>query len=332
MSRALILGAGILGLWTAHILSENGHDVEVLSANAPVVSTSALAACVLVPFLPGEPDTLSFQRSVRWADETISYMKSLEGGRAFLEGIDCYEFGRKGVVEYGFSIDSLPSLDFSDFELIELGSVIANCDMAVKFKCSLCQAAPFIDWLVDSLRRYGVAFRLGTISSPHEIAWSQYHTVFNCLGYQTVFADPDLTPVSGQSMFIPSSSPTLKGFGIGAGEHAVFSYQQGFHIGAHFLRDVAHVTPQRDLYLSSIDFVEDAFPTLCESVGLAAPVINLDAMERVSSGVRPLRSTGPRVERDENFPNLVHNYGHGAHGWTTGYGSSVAAVALAGLL
>jgi glycine/D-amino acid oxidase-like deaminating enzyme len=327
------LGSGIVGLWTADILARAGHEVCVISHSGSENSTSAAAACVLVPFLPGDPENAVFSRSVRWAKETLDHFKLVDEDGSFLEKMPCYEFGLKGVVEYGFTVAKLAVLDFAEFELIELGRTIAGCDMAVQFDCHLCNSGVFLRWLHDSLAQSGVRFRIARMSSPLDIDREEFEVAFNCLGYQTIFPDPDLYPVLGQSMFVPVKSQSAPLFGIGAGDHAVFKQRRGFHIGAHFVRGEYASPPRMDLYTRSIEFVNGAFSELCTSVGIPVPAIDLESIDRVNMGVRPFRSSGPRVELDNSSQGpIIHNYGHGAHGWTLGYGSSMEAVRLAGLL
>jgi hypothetical protein len=155
--------------------------------------------------------------------------------------------------------------------------------------------------------------------------------IFNCLGYQSVFPDEELYAVLGQSMYISAPGDGER-FGLGAGEHAVFRHSQGVHIGAFFIPHQQAISPRQDLYDRSMAFIAKPFRDLCASVGRDPPVIDLSTIERVSVGMRPFRATGPRVEREELGDKIViHNYGHGAHGWTLGYGSALEAVKLAGL-
>ena len=279
MSRALVLGSGIVGLWTAEVLARSGHDVTVVSASEIANSTSAAAACVLVPFLPGDPTSGAFTRSVGWAKDTLAYMMQLDSELEVLEQLPCYEFGLAGVIEYGFSVAALDFLDFSPFELIELDSSIDGCDMAVKFDCFLCNSVVFLTWLHAMLADdLGVQFTTGKIATRDDVKWDAWDVVFNCMGYQVVFSDSDLYPVLGQSMFVPTTEPVRPVFGIGAGDHAVFAQRRGFHIGAHFVMGAAEQQPSQELYDSSVEFVRGPFRELCRSVGIEPPAIDLDAV------------------------------------------------------
>lgn len=334
MTSATVLGDGIIGLWTADILFRAGHDVTVMARSGYANSTSAAAACVLVPLLPGDPADDAFKRGLRWAKETLEHMQMLDGSNHFLERMPCYEFGVEGRVEYDFPLEKLRHIDyFSNFTVVNLGRLVAGCNTAIQFECYLCNSMVFLEWLYESLQKRGVVFAYRNVASLAEIANLDAEYVFNCLGYQTLFPDAELYPVFGQSMYIPVPNQSGDSFGIGAGDHAVFKHKRGFHVGAYFLRHEAGSGPRADLYARSNEFVKEAFGPLCASVGIDAPEVPLADVTRVNAGVRPVRASGPRVELDAiGSKVVVHNYGHGAHGWTLGYGSAREAVALAGLL
>jgi hypothetical protein len=138
-------------MWTAEVAARAGHDVVVVSRSGHLSSTSAAAASVLVPLLPGDPRSEGFKRGVRWAAETLAHVKAIDATQTRLEVIPCYEFGLKGTVEYGFALSSLEYLDFAEFTVIELGSVVEGCDVALQFECHLCKSVMFLEWLHDSL-------------------------------------------------------------------------------------------------------------------------------------------------------------------------------------
>jgi glycine/D-amino acid oxidase-like deaminating enzyme len=332
LASVTVLGSGIIGLWTAHILSKTGHDVTVISKSSYANSTSAAAACVLVPLLPGAATTAAFRRGMRWAEETLSYMLEIDVDRQFLEQIVCYEFGVEDAVEYGFDLAKLRYLKFSEIKTIRLDRVVAGFDVVIQFDCYLCNSVIFLQWLHESLVADGVKFRLRSMDSLAELGELGSMTIFNCLGYQQLFDDPELYAVYGQSMYIPIERHDNPYFGVGAGEHAVFKHGRGFHIGAYFVQHDAGPGPRREFVRRSSEFVDGPFPALCASVGLQAPRLDLSGVTRVAAGIRPFRASGPRLEIERLADKtIVHNYGHGAHGWTIGYGSSLEAVKVAGL-
>jgi D-amino-acid oxidase len=330
--RVTVLGAGIVGLWTADLASRLGHTVTVRSRSFYESTTSAAAVCVLTPFFPGDPTTPVFGRSVEWARDTLEHVRSLDVDGVFLERLRCFEFGLDGMLEADFPVSKLDHLDFSTFEIIDLGRVIDDCNFAVGFDCHLCDTRVFLPWLHEQLLSRGVRFELARVDSLDEVAALPADLVFNCLGYQSLFPDAEMYAVRGQSMFIPVDGQPLPHFGLGAGHHAVFKHRRGFYIGSYFMHGIDSGIPREDLYERSRRFVRGPFQHLCASVGIAPPEIDMDAVQSVSAGLRPFRASGPRVETDSvGAMPVVHNYGHGAHGWTIGYASAVEAVRLGGL-
>lgn len=336
MVKAVILGAGIVGLCTAEILSRRDVEVEVVTNASPLQTTSASAVAVLTPFFPGSPELPAYQRSMAWAKETLAMLEALQLREPFLERVQCFEFGLGEFVEDGFHVEKLLTPEFETFgvsirryPLLQFKPSIGEYDFSVGFNCRLCNTGVFIPQFVKLLQKRGVQFRELTLKSVGEVDALSGDVFFNCLGSGSIFPDSDSYPVLGQSMFIPSSARTRNVFGIGAGHHAVFSHRKGFYIGSYFLTNETGSVPRADLYEQSIDFVQNAFPLLCERADVECPRIDLTRIAMVKSGIRPFRSTGPRVELSNlNGRTLVHNYGHGAHGWTIGYASAAHAVSL----
>jgi hypothetical protein len=330
--NCMVLGGGIIGLWTADILSSRGHNVVVISKTTYVSTTSAAAVCVLTPFFPGDPTTDSFKIRLSWARDTLKHIQAVDLKGHFLEKIPCFEFGFGDMLESDFPVSKLDYLDFSKFRRVDLDSLIAGSDFAVGFDCHLCNTSIFLPWIYESLVLRGVKFIYRILDSFDELLKLDTDIIFNCLGFPNLVNDPELYPVQGQSMFIPVDVQPLPHFGVGQGHHAVFKHRRGFYIGSYFIEDLAGEIPREDLYLRSIEFVQGPFPDLCRSVGFEPPCINLNQIVRVNNGVRPFRRSGPRVELENiGEKKLVHNYGHGAHGWTIGYASAREAVSLAGL-
>jgi hypothetical protein len=269
---------------------------------------------------------------VNWAADTLKHMQMLDMENRFLEKIPCFEFGLGDMLEADFPVSKLDHLDFSTFRRLDLASLIAGCDFAIGFDCSLCNTSVFLPWIYESLVSRGVKFLYRNIATFDELLSLQANIIFNCLGFPNVVIDAELYPVQGQSMFVPINHQPLPHFGVGQGHHAVFKHRLGFYVGSYFIENSAGEIPREDLYLRSIEFVRGPFPDLCRSVGFEPPVIDLENIVRVNNGVRPFRRSGPRIEVEAiGDKMLVHNYGHGAHGWTIGYASAREAVSLAGL-
>src|ERR1019366_5589517 len=97
--NCMVAGGGILGLWTADILSSRGHSVTIISRTTYENTTSAAAVCVLTPFFPGDPTTDFFKVRLGWAADTLKHIQTLDIRSRFLERIPCFEFGLGDMLE-----------------------------------------------------------------------------------------------------------------------------------------------------------------------------------------------------------------------------------------
>lgn len=327
--KVVVLGSGVIGLWTAFLLSRRGYQVDILSAAHPLSTTSAVAASVLTPFLPWEPAAPIFKKQVRWAAETLRFMKSLPIFEEAAQHITCYEFGRNNLLEDSFPVSRLDHLTFSHFNRIDLPNVVSDLDFAIQYECFLCYPWTFLPWLLSQIEAMGGSLRIHTITSARDLEAMPSDVVFNCMGFHNIFPDDESFPVFGQSMFIPDERDAPLYFGIGAHDHGIFRHRKGFYLGSFFIRDAAQTVPQQLIYQRSLDFVANEYPVLCESLGIPPPQIDLARIERVQSGIRPFRRSGPLIMRERVFgKTIIHNYGHGAHGWTIGYAAAQEAVSL----
>jgi glycine/D-amino acid oxidase-like deaminating enzyme len=329
--EVLVLGNGIIGLWTADILSRAGHQVVMVARSVVQNTTSAAAVSVLNPTFPGDPSSPVFRRNVRWAAETREYMLVLDRDKPFLEKISTYEFGAACLLEDDFPISNLDHLGLESFSAMEFEEPVAGYDLVVKFDCLLCNSRKFLTRLHQGLLSRDVKLRQATISAHSDLDEFDARIVFNCMGYQKIFPDADLYPVFGQSMVIPALKQPGPHFGLGAGDNAVYVHGGGIYIGSHFAY-IEGQAPRRDLYQASLDFIASEYRDLCDLIELDPPDIDLNGIRIVQSGVRPFRRSGPLVALERIGPKtVVHNYGHGAHGWTVGYAAALEGVVLAGL-
>ncbi|HEV2561714.1 MAG TPA: FAD-dependent oxidoreductase [Rhizomicrobium sp.] len=328
--KATVLGAGIIGMWTAHLLTKAGVQTQILAAREPLGTTSAVAASVLTPFLPWEPEAAIFRLQVEWAKETLTYIQSLPIFHEAAQRIDVFEFGSNDLLEDSFHVRKLNYLEFSKFRRLDFSPTVVGNDFAIGYQCFLCDPSVLLPWLFNQALANGATFQYREFHSPEDLETLDTDLIFNCLGFNSVFRDADSYPVFGQSMFIPQPMSTGPFFGVGAGDHAIFRQKRGFYVGSYFVPNVADVLPKHEIYDRSVAFIYDQYPKLCHALGMDAPKIPLHLIDRVQTGVRPFRKTGTKIAIEKLGSRLlVHNTGHGAHGWTIGFASAKSAVTLA---
>lgn len=80
---------------------------------------------------------------------------------------------------------------------------------------------------------------------------------------------------------------------------------------------IAQIADQRyQLYLTKLKFPEVQ--------------ISMDRITKVTVGLRPFRTHGPRIEKEQLGKKvIIHNYGHGGSGWSLSWGTSKMATDLA---
>jgi glycine/D-amino acid oxidase-like deaminating enzyme len=357
MSSAVVLGSGIVGLWTAEILSSRGHQVTILTSSPPANTYSASAACVITPLFPWDPHDPIF--SIAWEryQRTIAKFRAIDETRSyldrFLESIPSYECGYEidgnKFLEKGFDVNKFDHLPFAQVDILQIDPPIAvknhiddihMCSFCARFVADFCNTEIFLAWLQDDLIKRGVTFKYKTITSIADVKSLHADVIFNCLGINssTIFQDQSMYHIRGQSMFIDADNLIDPFFCIASGHHAIFKHRRGFYLGSYFLEneETLRSYPNKTEYDLSIYFAKNAYKQLCTRLGFEIPNIDINHIRRVNTGIRPYRPDGPRIEADGELSNcklnpvhVVHNYGHGAHGWTIGYATAEDAVMIA---
>jgi glycine/D-amino acid oxidase-like deaminating enzyme len=358
--RVAVIGAGIIGLWTAYELNNRGYDVVVYAASNAEVSTSGSAVAVITPLFPWslEKNPALFAESLGWFYETLAKFKELNSGNDFMNAIPSYEFGYVdetgcAVLEKGFPASRLTQLNFAPTQILATQVPIAvqnevdhvdQVTFAVNFVADMVDTQMFLPFFRTLLQESGVEFRQKKFEIADQLNELPEEWIFNCTGIFSKFLFPEvglqMYPIRGQSHFIaaPNDPPY---FGIASGHHAVFRHKRGYYLGSYFLAGGGNVwhdgsrgdlaslimSPQsRELELTR-KFSTETYVLLAAEMGIEAEPVPFDGVWRINAGVRPFSEEGP-IQQVRTFGNkrIVDNIGHGAHGWTIGYGSTKIAV------
>ncbi|XP_052893055.1 D-aspartate oxidase-like [Anopheles moucheti] len=313
----VILGGGINGLSCAMRLSNEFpcSTIQLISDNFSPNTTSDVAAGLWGPYVLGKTSIIDCRR---WAQATHDYFLQLwRGGYADRCGIclvpvlECYENDTPAPwwhdIVFGFS---------KVCEASEHFKLQQNVQTAFMYITFTCEPSKLMKHYRDILSTRNVVFRqerLESIRCLERMDIAANAIIINCLGMgsQNVADDAELFPVRGQVQRVQSTSV--------------------FH---SFTNESCYIIPNTDtvilggtkqksnnLLVSPIDRYTirkgclDLMPSLKDAL-----------IVRDSVGLRPVRSTGVRLELEcIVFVNgerhaLVHNYGHGGAGITLAWG------------
>lgn len=321
-----VLGTGIIGLLTAMRLQEHGYRPLMFSEGCPPYSTSAAAGGVVLPFFPFRPDSAEFKRRMIWARSSAAMYRQLEGGE-YCSVVTHIEFCENGLLEGWFPIEWFPDAELENVELINLTEPLEGFNQYVRFGLTCIDTVRILQKLFAQIMDRGAEHHRVRLSID-DVNELPTHDIFNCLGYGSarVFGDQELVPYFGQAIrFAPADVQ----FGVGIGDFVALSMVHGLYIGSLFVKGEKHPIPRQGHYERLFEFADKTLRTILPIVDVECALESLGNPIETVAGVRPYRVSGIRLELEILGKKLlVHNYGHGAHGWTTGWGSVMEAVRL----
>jgi D-amino-acid oxidase len=295
--RAVVVGAGVVGLTTAVRLREAGVDAHVVARDGPLDTTSAVAAALWYPYraLPAE-------RVTAWSAATYEALAALAGvagtGVRMLAGTERLApdapdpWWREAVPGFERTADGL------------------------RFTAPVVDMSVHLPWLVARLRALGGSVERGAVGSLDEL---EAEAVVNCagLGARELARDPSLSAVRGQIVRV--SAPDVREWLLDQSDP----------------EDLVYVVPRvNDVVLGGTaqEGDEDLRPHPATTAAIRArcaalvPALRDAPVVDVAVGLRPAR---PAV-RLEAEGRIVHCYGHGGAGVTLAWGCAGEVAALLG--
>jgi D-amino-acid oxidase len=296
--RAIVVGAGVVGLTTAVRLREAGIDANVVARDDPLDTTSAVAAALWYPYraLPAE-------RVTEWSAQTYSGLAALAAeapgsGVRMLAGTERLAPDAPDP----WWRDAVPSLERTREGLRFVAPAV---DMSVH-----------LPWLVGRLRALG-----GTVERRHLASLDELDAdaVVNCagLGARELTGDDSLVAVRGQVLRV--AAPEVREWLLDQSDP----------------QRLVYVVPRvNDVVLGGTadEGAEDRTPDPATTQAIRArcaaliPALRDAPLIDVAVGLRPAR---PAV-RLEPEGRVVHCYGHGGAGVTLAWGCAGEVAALLG--
>lgn len=285
-----VVGAGVVGLTCAVRVAEAGHRVDVLARELPRETTSVVAAALWYPYL-----ALPQDRVTRWAAHTYDVLAGLaadpRSGVRMLAGTEVLrapsaEPWWRSAVPTLSRVDDLPD-GFAD---------------GWTFVAPVVSMPAYLDHLADRLHAAGGTLTRMALGALPEGADAVVHCAG--LGARLLGADPTVTPVRGQVLYV--ELPGLDRWWLDSGGSTyVVPRADEVVVGGTEEPDVWDRTPS---------------PATAERVldraAVLVPELRGARVLRHKVGLRPARPA-VRLEREGD---VVHCYGHGGAGVTLSWG------------
>lgn len=283
----------MIGLVTARVLEERGHDVRVVATATGDATTSAVAGAVWFPYRCGPPERVAV-----WAARTRDWLTTLtavpDAGVDLLTG---YEITNEPELPYwaaGIVVDRAPA-------------PVVDAPIAWRFRTVRAEPTLFLAWLARGLRH---PIEQRTVV---ELA-AERGVVVDCTGLaaRTLTGDLELEPLFGQVVITEPGDIDLS-------------------ITVTDDRDpdkLFYLIPRRDqLVLGGCSLPwspgEPAVvqPEVTARILAHARRLGLRVGRVIAerAGLRPFRKA-VRLERDPVHPHVIHCYGHGGAGFTLSRG------------
>jgi len=194
-----VLGSGIIGLTTAHLLADAGWQVQVYASQFPPYTTSDIAPGlwnrVLIGGARGEAEKEMADLILRLSFQDFDHLSKSPNPE--FEGVSplvIYTFKENSPMKElpkGLLLESVPvKVDFQEGPSLK----------GLRFQSMLVDTSIYMPDLAEKARQKGVKFTQMTFETKEELSKLPQSIIFNCtgLGSRHLFKDESLMPMKGE--------------------------------------------------------------------------------------------------------------------------------------
>ena len=303
MAHIQVIGCGVIGLTTAVVLQEAGHEVEICCKDLPEQTVSAVAAAIWFPF-SAEPKKRvdAWSKSTFFAFTKLAYQSHKTGVfmTDFLVYVEdpSYVYWEEALPQ-GIKREAEPEL------------IPDHYHTAYYLRVPFSDSSLYMPYLMKRFREKGG--RLTQRKVTDLLAEAQhYDWVINCsgLGARELCNDQELYPIRGQVVRLKKPDRPVRTFIDEYMPHRLAYTLERTHDLILGGTAVPHnESTQEDLTITQ------RIRQLCAE---KQPMLKDLPVLEVKVGLRP----GRKAIRLEKHPrqNIIHNYGHGGSGYTVSWG------------
>lgn len=341
-ANVVVVGAGVLGLSTALVLSKHKNiSVTVVSKHMPgdydIEYASPWAGANYFPVGKPGSNLQKFEKAT-WGEldricrdipeAGIHYQETRVYGRKKDAGTATGQWFEELTKEDAWFKNVVPN-----FRVLSKTEIPSDCDTGTVFTSVCINTAIYLPWILGQCVKNGVTIRRGILSHISEAG--SHHTsgnasiIVNCTGLLASklggVMDSNVYPGRGQIVVVrndPGIMLTVSGTDDGPEEATYIMHRAvggGTILGGCLQHGSWESQPDPNLAQRIMQRSIDLCPSLVPKTGSITEL----SVVRHGVGLRPMRTGGPRVERekiDENW--VVHNYGHAGYGYQSGWGSA----------
>jgi D-amino-acid oxidase len=308
--RVVVVGAGVIGLTTAHALTRVGHQVSVLARERHPAVTSSVAGASFRPTMVSTADPFpELLRASR--DEVLAWETSGFSSRLGMHRVTLVEASAHPVPRGHLDV-------FADVEVLDAQAgddIPGGYPHALRYRTWVFDVPVAMAALEDHLDDLGVAMIHADLASLHDPAIRDLRpeVVVNAtgVGARDLVGDDDLVPIRGQVVLVdPSLAPPDLAFS--ADGNYAYARRDSLLLGGTAEEGVWDRATDPGTVARILAVNDRVVPGVAATTPLTT-----------AAGLRPYRRSGIRLAVDTDGPvPVIHAYGHGGAGWTLAPGTA----------